>query len=182
MKVATFFFLAIPILEMVILIQVGSLIGVFPTILMVVFTAVVGVWLLRLEGTATLMRVQEKLAAGEIPGAELLEGVMFIIGGALLLTPGFATDFIGFVCLIPGLRRPLAQKIIASSTFRSMNVHTRFSQPGGGAFSYNDTSSYDKTNGRATIIEGEFVKEPGNNRDESQGSPQRKAPHITDKR
>ena len=112
---------------MFILIEVGGAIGVFPTVGLVVLTAICGVWLLRLEGIATLTRVQEKLRNGEIPETELLEGIMLIIGGALLLTPGFATDTIGFVCLIPGLRRPLAARIIRSTAFRNFHFHTQFS-------------------------------------------------------
>ena len=71
---------------MVILIEIGGLIGVLPTVGLVVLTAVAGIWLLRLEGLATLRRVQNRLARGETPERELLEGVMLIFGGALLLT------------------------------------------------------------------------------------------------
>jgi len=98
-------FLVMPILEIYLLIQVGSLIGALPTVFLVVFTAVVGAWLLRRQGFATLGRVQAAMARGEIPAIEMLEGAMLLIGGALLLTPGFFTDAIGFVCLIPALRR-----------------------------------------------------------------------------
>lgn len=112
---------------MFILIEVGGAIGVFPTVGLVVLTAICGVWLLRHEGIATLSRVQDKLRNGEIPETELLEGIMLIIGGALLLTPGFATDTIGFVCLIPGLRRPLAARIIRSTAFGNFQLHTQFS-------------------------------------------------------
>ncbi|MFC1747719.1 FxsA family protein [Pseudomonadota bacterium] len=98
-------FLLVPIFEIYLLIQVGGLIGVLPTMFLVVFTAVVGAWLLRSQGFATLGRVQATLARGEIPAIELLEGAMLLVGGALLLTPGFFTDAIGFVCLIPVLRR-----------------------------------------------------------------------------
>jgi UPF0716 protein FxsA len=111
---------------MIILIEVGSIIGALPTVGLVVLTAICGVWLLRMEGISTLTRVQEKLQRGEIPETELLEGIMLVFGGALLLTPGFATDFVGFVCLIPGLRRPLAAKIIRSASFSNFQMHSRF--------------------------------------------------------
>ena len=120
LKIATLIFFLVPLIEMVILIEVGGLIGALPTISLVILTAVAGIWLLRLEGIATLHRVQNKVARGEVPETELLEGIMLIFGGALLLTPGFATDAAGFICLLPGLRRPIASKIISSARFTSI--------------------------------------------------------------
>jgi UPF0716 protein FxsA len=115
-------FITIPIVEMVILIEVGGLIGALPTVGLVLLTAVIGLWLLRLQGLITLRRVQQRLSEGEIPETELLEGVMLLIGGALLLTPGFVTDTIGFTCLLPGLRRPIARWLIDRSVFGAINV------------------------------------------------------------
>lgn len=143
-RIATFIFLSVPLIEMIILIEVGSIIGAVPTVGLVVLTAVCGIWLLRLEGMATLARVQQKLAAGELPGEELLEGVMLLIGGALLLTPGFATDLFGFICLIPIFRRPLAVRIIESSVFRAVNVNT------------GRTFFYQQGKNRGHTIDGEF--------------------------
>jgi UPF0716 protein FxsA len=151
-RTATFLFFIIPLVEMIILIEVGSMIGPLPTVGLVVLTAICGVWLLRLEGVATLTRVQEKLQRGEIPESELLEGIMLIIGGALLLTPGFATDIVGFVCLLPGLRRPLAARIIRSTSFSQFQMHNHFQ--GGG---------FRKTDGQpGHTIEGEFFSESNN--------------------
>ncbi len=148
MRIGALVFFLVPLIEMIILIEVGGMIGALPTVLLVVLTAVVGVWLLRLEGMATLMRVQEKLNQGEVPGTELLEGVMLLIGGALLLTPGFATDAFGFVCLIPGLRRPLAKRIISTAGFQSIHV---------GGFSRGFHQHQGPFNSDAgTTIDGEF--------------------------
>ncbi|MFT5563232.1 MAG: UPF0716 protein FxsA, partial [Litorivivens sp.] len=97
MRFGLLLFITIPIAEMYLLILVGSHIGALPTIGLVVLTATVGLWLLKLEGLATLVRLQDRINQGEIPGQELLEGIMLLIGGALLLTPGFFTDGIGFV-------------------------------------------------------------------------------------
>ncbi|MDH5326298.1 MAG: FxsA family protein [Gammaproteobacteria bacterium] len=98
-------FLSVPLVEIYLLIEVGGWIGVFPTIFLVVFTAVLGAWLLRWQGFSTLRRIQETTAQGGIPAVELVEGAVLIVSGALLLTPGFFTDAIGFMCLVPRLRQ-----------------------------------------------------------------------------
>ena len=122
MRLLLIFFIILPIAEMAVLIKVGTLIGVLPTIALVVLTAVMGVSLMRVQGLATLARVQEKLQRGELPETELLEGVMLLIGGALLLTPGFITDTMGFICLIPGLRQPIARWIMARGMLGGIHV------------------------------------------------------------
>lgn len=142
---------------MTILIQVGSLIGILPTIALVVLTAVIGVWLLRLEGLATWIRVQEKLTQGEVPGVEMLEGIMLIVGGTLLLTPGFFTDTIGFICLIPIFRRPLARKLIDNSIlspflFRS-GQHSTFGSSHGFQFK---KGPFKDSQSRGADYEGEY--------------------------
>ncbi|MCX7095031.1 MAG: FxsA family protein [Methylobacter sp.] len=104
--------LIIPFAEIYLLIQVGAIIGAFPTVLLVVFTAVLGAWLLKQQGFATFQRFQENLAQGVIPAYEMVEGPIILVGGALLLTPGFITDIIGFACLIPQSRRKIAQFVI----------------------------------------------------------------------
>ena len=106
------FFLLVPFVEIYVLLQVGSIIGAFPTIFLVVFTAALGAWLLRRQGFATWQRFQSSLNQGMIPAYEMIEGPLLLVGGALLLTPGFFTDAMGFACLIPTLRRKIAQYII----------------------------------------------------------------------
>ncbi|WP_444944883.1 FxsA family protein [Microbulbifer sp. ZKSA006] len=100
-------FIALPVLEMWVLIAVGSEIGALPTIGLVILTAVAGLTLLRRQGISTLLRAQEKMRSGNIPAKEMVEGIFLAVGGVLLLTPGFITDFFGFICLIPGLRNLL---------------------------------------------------------------------------
>ena len=106
------FFLIVPFVEIFLLLQVGGLIGAFPTIFLVVLTAVLGARLLKSQGFATWQRFQENLNQGVIPAYEMIEGPILLVGGALLLTPGFFTDAMGFACLIPALRRKIAQYII----------------------------------------------------------------------
>lgn len=107
-----FLFLAIPLVEIYLLIKVGGLIGAPWTIFLVVFTAVLGAWLIRLQGFSTLRRIQQILQQGGLPAVELIEGAVLLVAGALLLTPGFFTDTIGFLCLIPALRRAFIKRAL----------------------------------------------------------------------
>jgi UPF0716 protein FxsA len=167
MRYLLLMFILIPIVEMVVLIKVGGIIGAIPTVGLVVLTATIGVWLLKREGLATINRVQEKMANGELPGKELLEGVMLIIGGALLLTPGFVTDAIGFVCLIPWLRQPVASWLLRNGNWQwtqgggsgfsgsfSAGFGTQGPRPGGSPFN----NPRDDLRGQgARVIDGEFI-------------------------
>ena len=98
-------FLAVPLVEIYVLIQVGGVIGALPTVFLVVFTAVLGVLLLRYQGWVTVRKVQTSMERGELPTIAMLEGVVLVVAGALLLTPGFFTDALGFLALVPPLRR-----------------------------------------------------------------------------
>jgi UPF0716 protein FxsA len=111
-QIALLFLLVVPFVEIYLLLQVGGIIGAVPTIFLVVLTAVLGAWLLKQQGLATLQRFQASLAQGTLPAYEMVEGPILLVGGALLLTPGFITDIMGFACLIPQLRRKIAQYVI----------------------------------------------------------------------
>lgn len=105
-------FMLIPFFEMWILIEVGGWIGALPTIGLVVLTATIGLSLLKQQGLSTLLRARRKMDEGAIPASELVSGVMIAVGGALLLTPGFVTDALGFALLIPQTRQWLLFKLI----------------------------------------------------------------------
>ncbi len=108
-------FLLIPVIEIYFLIKVGSVIGALPTIFLVVFTAVLGALLLRYQGWVTFQNFQNSMRRGKLPAMEMLEGMVLLVAGALLLTPGFFTDAIGFLCLIPPLRRGLIKWFMKNS-------------------------------------------------------------------
>jgi len=105
-------FLMVPFLEIYLLLKMGGLIGVFPTVLLVVFTAILGAWMLRQQGFETWQRFQQGMAKGKVPAMEMLEGPVLLVGGAFLLTPGFFTDITGFICLIPYTRKKLVTYLI----------------------------------------------------------------------
>jgi UPF0716 protein FxsA len=123
-------FLAVPIVEIYLLIQVGQVIGAGWTILLVVLTAVIGVALLRVQGLSTLNRAQQKLAHNELPAREILEGMGLLVAGALLLTPGFFTDTIGFLLLFPPTRMLLVSTV-ASRMVVATSAHVDPHRPRG---------------------------------------------------
>ena len=96
--------LVIPILEIAVFIMVGNLIGLWPTLGLVLVTAILGTLLLRRQGLDTLARIQAETRAGRVPARELVNGLMIAIAGVLLLTPGLVTDTLGFLLFIPAIR------------------------------------------------------------------------------
>lgn len=100
-----FIFVAVPLLELAILLQIGQWIGLLPTVALVVTTGVAGAALARRQGIRAFLAVQRELASGRLPGRSLLDGLAILVGGALLLTPGVLTDVIGFGLLVPVSRR-----------------------------------------------------------------------------
>jgi len=107
-------FIGVPILEIAVFIQAGNLIGLWPTLAVVVITAVLGAALLRSQGLAAVGRARRQLDRGEIPISEVATGICLLIAGALLLTPGFVTDAIGFLLLIPPVRTFLSRWAVAA--------------------------------------------------------------------
>lgn len=98
-------FVTVPLLEIYTLIKVGSLLGVGPTIFLVLLTGIAGTLLLKFQGMDVLRQIQAELAAGRLPAEQLLDGGMIMAGGLVLLTPGFWTDLFGFVLLVPATRK-----------------------------------------------------------------------------
>ena len=102
-------FALLPVIELALLVQIGSRIGVTPTVALVLATGAAGAFLARAQGTRALWRLQEALRAGSFPGDEIFDGALILGGGLLLLTPGFLTDVVGFAALVPGTRRLLKE-------------------------------------------------------------------------
>lgn len=151
-----FAFIAIPIIEIALLIQVGGAIGIWPTLGAVVATAVFGTWMLRVQGISTLRRAQASLAHNQFPAAEVFNGLCLVFAGALLLTPGFVTDALGLLLMTPPLRALLRARITGW-----MLAHGRIHMTGmggmGGGMEGGMGSSPDPDPARdPTVIDGEF--------------------------
>jgi UPF0716 protein FxsA len=117
-------FIAVPIAELAVIIQVGQAIGIWWTIGLLIVDSILGSWLMRHQGRSAWRRFNEAVQAGRVPAREVLDGALVIFGGALLLTPGFITDILGLILLLPPSRaivrgiltRRLAHRMVASAT------------------------------------------------------------------
>lgn len=97
-------FLVVPFVELFVILQVGQAIGALNTVAALVLVSVVGAWLVKREGLGVVRRVQERVARGAVPGRELVDGALILFAGALLLTPGFVTDLVAILLLLPPVR------------------------------------------------------------------------------
>ena len=122
-------FLAIPLIEIGLFIQIGGFIGLWPTLAVVVLTAILGTWLVRSQGSLALSQIRTSFNELNDPTEPLAHGAMILIAGALLLTPGFFTDAIGFSLLVPPVRQFLILQVkshIKTTSFQSQaNFHSQ---------------------------------------------------------
>ena len=100
-RIITVLFVVLPIIEIWVLIRVAAVVGGLEAVSLVILISVVGAWLVRREGMGVLRKVEQRLAAGELPSRELVDGVLIAVGGALMLTPGFVTDAVSLLLLFP---------------------------------------------------------------------------------
>lgn len=105
--------LAVPLVELVVIIKVGSAIGAFETVALLVLCSLVGVWLVKQQGLAALRRAQREVDAGRVPTASLIDGILLLVAGGLLIFPGFVTDILGALLLLPPVRYVLRKLMIA---------------------------------------------------------------------
>lgn len=112
-------FLITPVVELALLIQLGEYIGFWPTVGVIVLTGITGSYLAKREGLSIWKRFNERLKGGELPGKELLDGVIILVAGALLITPGVLTDLFGFIGLIP-FTRAMVRKYLNGRIQRAM--------------------------------------------------------------
>jgi UPF0716 protein FxsA len=142
-------FVIVTLLEIYVLVSVGESIGGFSTILLVIITALIGSTLLKQQGWSTMAKAQNAMANGQTPAFEMMEGVVILISGVLLLTPGFITDIIGLLGLIPWSRVYFIDRIL------SKNAEKVFSQ-NNTVFIHKSHPTKDKKPKKNDAIEGEF--------------------------
>ena len=142
-------FIIVPIAEIAIFIQAGDVFGLWPTIAAVVGTAVLGSYLLRSQGLSILFSAQKNMEQGVFPVQEVFDGLCIVVAGALLLTPGFLTDSIGFLLFVPPLRAGI-RTYFASR----MTLHTQAS--GAGFSAYGESRPSQRGPNGSTVIDGQY--------------------------
>ena|GEM_PF-123608 len=155
-------FIIVPVIELAVLIKVGSYIGVLWTVALILLTAFIGVGLLRVQGLATLMRASQRMQDGQLPARELAEGFLLAMAGALLLTPGFVTDAFGFALLVPGVRGAMAGSVMNMLKVRAVGgmggMHQTFRQPEREVHPQRDSEIQHHPH-RPEVIDGEYKRE-----------------------
>lgn len=121
-------FIVVPLIEILLLIEIGSRIGAFNTILVIVLTAILGASMMRQQGFTIMRNIQRDLSQGRMPTGELINGALVLAGGIVLLTPGFFTDAVGFILLIPATRGFIRKKIqlLIRRKIESGDIHIFF--------------------------------------------------------
>ncbi len=143
-------FISVPIIELFLLIEVGKKISWELTVLIIFITAIIGARLTKIQGSQTIRNVQSALRMGKIPHREVLDGLMILVAGAILLTPGFLTDFVGFCLLIPKLRSYL-REFLKNFLKNKMIVRTS------AGFNQNKTASNWENN--ESVIDAEIIED-----------------------
>ena len=153
MPILFIIFVVIPVIEITILIKVGQAIGGWYTVGLVLLSAFIGVNMLRYQGVTTLLKARSRIESGEIPLSEMRDGILIAIGGALLVTPGFVTDVIGFSCLLP-FTRGLFFNLFGQ------RISDAFTKSGGQTHFYSSTQHTQDpfADRRSDVIDGDFVE------------------------
>jgi UPF0716 protein FxsA len=134
-------FTVLPVVELMLLIEIGRAIDVGPTIALVLLTGAVGAALARHQGLRTLRRIREDLAQGVMPAAELVNGLMILLAGAALVTPGVITDAVGFALLIPPVRALVRRRLAERFERRITVLHPPTAGPTGGEQDFIDVEA-----------------------------------------
>jgi UPF0716 protein FxsA len=160
-------FIFVPIIEIGLFIQVGGFLGLWPTIALVLITAFVGASLVRSQGIQTLMSVQGRLEQGELPAQQIFEGVMLAVAGVLLLTPGFMTDALGMLVLLPAPRAAIAKYLMSKMVVKTMNgggFQGGFSNQGPYEQDPFRRDPFDSQSDNGNTFEGEYERKDDNDR------------------
>lgn len=158
-------FIAVPLIEIAVFIEVGGYLGLWPTLAIVVLTAIAGTAMLRQQGLSTLRRAQAAMERNELPLKEVFDGLCLLVAGALLLTPGFVTDALGLLLFLPPFRALLRQAV-AARVLAHADIHVNGHPGGGDPFGHRRRDD-------DTVIDGEYEDLSEDRRDEKRSPRER---------
>ncbi|HSX67963.1 FxsA family protein [Nocardioides sp.] len=159
-------FIGVPLLELIVIVRVGQTIGVGWTILLLIVDSIVGAWLLKREGGRALTALGTAFSSGRMPAREIADGMLILVGGVLMLTPGFLSDVLGFLCILP-MTRPLARGLLTRFVATRLVVVPGGAFPGG-PFSGGSTfpgstppgnGPRPRPGGHGDVVQGEVVED-----------------------
>jgi UPF0716 protein FxsA len=151
-------FLVVPVVEIYVLIQVGQAIGALPTVILLLLDALLGTWLLKREGRKAWTALRTAVDEHRVPGREVADGALVVVGGAFLITPGFVSDIVGVLCLLPPTRALL--RVLLTGFFTRRLLGPAASRLPGTNRSSPGTGWRGRRRDPHTIIEGEIVDPP----------------------
>lgn len=165
-------FLVVPVVEIYVIVQVGQEIGALPTVALLIVESLIGAWLVRREGRRAWDALRTAIGTGRLPGGELADAALVLVGGTLLLTPGFVSDLVGFLLILP-LTRPLARKAlgflvagrITASVGRFGTVPPGWSPPGGWPSGQPGPSGASPGRRGGPVVQGKVVRDDGQDPD-----------------
>ncbi|MFK3772847.1 FxsA family protein [Pseudomonas sp. NPDC089406] len=150
MRAFLLLFLVFPVLELFVFVKVAGAIGFFPALLLIIAGSALGLLVMRVAGLATALRARESLQRGELPAEDMFQGLMLAVAGGLLLIPGFISDVIGLLCLLPFSRRLVASKLRQRAEQQAMRQR---------AFQDDPFQAQPRDGGhRPNVIEGEYER------------------------
>ncbi len=151
MRAFLLLFLLFPVLELYVFFKVSTAIGFFPALLLIIASSALGVLVMRVAGLATALRARESLQRGELPAEEMFQGLLLAVGGGLLLVPGFITDVLGLICLLPFTRRLIGRRLRERAEAQAMRQRACSDDPFAGR-----PGAQGGTPRQPNVIEGEY--------------------------
>lgn len=151
MRAFLLLFLLFPVLELYVFFKVSTAIGFFPALLLIIASSALGVLVMRVAGLATALRARESLQRGELPAEEMFQGLLLAVGGGLLLVPGFITDALGLICLLPFTRRLIGRRLRERAEAQAMRQRAFSDDPFAGR-----PGAQGGTPRQPNVIEGEY--------------------------
>ncbi len=149
-------FLVVPVLELYVILRIGSWIGAWPTVALLVLEGVLGAWIINREGRRAWGALRDAIGTGRLPGRELADAGLVLVGGTLLLTPGFLTDIAGFLLLLP-MTRPLCRRVLTRLLMSRLFATTRLGRGLRQARAGHDAGAGGQAPGQSQVVRGEVI-------------------------